>query len=207
MSPTAPNQPTAYPPQKTALLLLDFHNFIVNMVQPQETKNGVLSRVQNLAEVARKNSVPVIHCLIDGTQDPPSTSKIADRWNNTLKSSLESQPELLREPSELMGKGDLTFTRRGGVVSAMKSKEMLDSLIDRGVESVVICGISTSGAVLSTARDSSDYGFVVTVVRDGCWDPSDAAHQVVMDSVLPMAAWVTDSEYAAGILEGKALGQ
>lgn len=203
MSATASNKPAAYPPRKTALLLMDFHNFIVGMMQPQETRQQALSKVQNLAQVARQNSVPVLHCLINGSQDPAPTSKMTDRWESTLKPTITSQPDLFTEPSQLLGEGDLTFTRRVGIVSAMKSGGILDFFKSKGVESLVLCGVSTSGVVTSTARDASDMGFVVSVVQNGCWDPVDAAHQAIMDHLLPMTAWVVDDEKAAGILKGK----
>lgn len=205
MSATALNKPTGYPPHKTALLLMDYHNFIVGMIQSPEIKQQVLSKVEKLAAVARKNSVPILHCLVDGTQDPLSTSKATDRWKSQLKPTITSQPELLSEPSELLSDGDFTFTRRIGVVSAMKSDGMLDFLKEKGVESLVLCGISTSGVVISTARDATDLGFVVTVVKEGCWDPVDASHQAIMDHVLPMTAWVVDDGKAAQALEGKSI--
>jgi nicotinamidase-related amidase len=157
----------------------------------------ILTKIEHLAGVARKKSVPVLHCLIGGTQDPASTSKMADRWGSALMPASTSQPRLLAELSELLEEGDLTLNRRVGTVSAMKSGGMLDFLEDKGTESLLLCGVSTSGVVTSTARDATDLGFVVTVVRDGCWDPVDAAHRAIMDHVLPMTAWVVDDETAA----------
>lgn len=198
-----PSEPSAYPPSKTALLLLDYHNFLVDMVKPDEVKSQLTARVRNLVEVAGQNSVPVIHCLIGTERDPPSTSKMTATWENRLKPVITSQPDMLKEPSEFLHKDDLTFTRRAGVISAIKSEGILDFLHDKGVESLIMCGIATSGVVVSTARDATDLGYIATVVDDGCWDPSPDAHRAILETVLPMAGWVVDGSEGARLLAGK----
>lgn len=79
----------------------------------------------------------------------------------------------------------------------MKSKDILSLLRDKyKVESVVMCGLITSGALVSTAREAADLGFVTTVVEDGCWDYNPDAHRVIIDNVVPMTAWVASLEEA-----------
>ena len=199
-----PNHPAAYPPPKTALLLLDYHSFIVDMMQTQEEKQALLSQVKNLAGVARENSVPVVHCLIGTDRDPLATSKMSTRWAQGIKPLVTAQPEMAKEPSDIFHEEDFTVTRRAGVVSAMKSQGIMDLLRGRGVENLVMCGVATSGAVASTARDATDLGFVVSVVGDTCRDRSEDAHRVVLESVVPMTAWVVDNKKGAEILQGKA---
>lgn len=200
----SPNEPTAYPPHKTALLLLDYHGFLVSRIQPQEEKDEFISKIKNIVETARQNAVPVIHCLIGTDQDPPQTSKMTTTWKTGLKPVINSQPEMLIEPSEFLNNDDVTVTRRAGVISAMKSDGILEFLRGKGVESLVMSGIATSGAVVSTARDASDLGFIATVVGNGCWDPSADAHKVILENVLPMAAWVVDDKKGIEILSDKA---
>lgn len=199
-----PNHPAAYPPSKTALLLLDYHSFIVDMMQSQEKKQDLLSQVKNLADVARENSVPVVHCLIGTDRDPLATSKVSTRWAQGIKPLVTAQPELIKESCDIVHEADFTVTRRAGVVSAMKSEGIMDFLRSKGVESLVMCGVSTSGVVASTVRDATDLGFVVSVVGDACRDPSEDAHRVVLESVVTMTAWVVDNKKGTEILQGKA---
>ncbi|PHH79590.1 hypothetical protein CDD80_4352 [Ophiocordyceps camponoti-rufipedis] len=193
-----PNIPAFYPPSQTALLLLDYHNHIVNMIQPEEQKKAVTSSVSALVSTARANGVAIIHCLIDFTAEAPPSSKMKDRWDGTYKPLVASTPEaahIWRDflPDKSASDQEATVVKVPGCVSALKSLHLVDLLRNKfRVKSVVICGIVTSGAVLSTARDAADMGFVSTVVRDGCWDYSADSHRVVLDHVLPMSAWVVD---------------
>jgi maleamate amidohydrolase len=45
-----------------------------------------------------------------------------------------------------------------------------------GVDTVVVCGVSTSGCVRATAVDASSYGYRTFVVDDCCFDRSYYAH-------------------------------
>jgi len=97
------------------------------------------------------------------------------------------------EPAELVERydeQDVTFTRAPGIVSAMESPGLMDRLESRGIKSLVLCGLSTSGAVLRTAMPATDAGFVVTIIEDGCADPDVDVHEMVMGKLLPSRAWV-----------------
>ncbi|KAF1348239.1 Isochorismatase hydrolase [Lizonia empirigonia] len=86
---------------------------------------------------------------------------------------------------------DATFLRTPGYVSALKSPGLLDFLQEKGIQSLVLTGLSTSGCVLRTAVPATDAGFVVTVLSDACADQSRELHDILMDKVLPTRAHVT----------------
>ena len=44
------------------------------------------------------------------------------------------------------------------------------------VDTVVVCGVSTSGCVRATATDALQHGWRVIVVADGCADRTPAIH-------------------------------
>ncbi|KJZ78674.1 hypothetical protein HIM_02065 [Hirsutella minnesotensis 3608] len=156
------NAPGFYAPSQTALLLLDYHNYIVNMIQPVEQQDAVVSSVKGLIKAARDSSVPVIHCLIDFKQEPAATSRMKQRWDTTLKPLLSSTPEVADEwrlfvaenaSDESIDK-DHTVLRFPGCVSAMKSADILELLREKyDVKSLIVSGLITSGAVnLQTIR-------------------------------------------------------
>lgn len=47
---------------------------------------------------------------------------------------------------------------------------LLGTLKQQGIRHLILIGLATSGAVLSTLRSAYDLDFKVTVVREGCWD-------------------------------------
>lgn len=94
--------------------------------------------------------------------------------------------------------GEVTFTRRIGHVSALKSKGLMEYLEENGIRSLALMGLSTSGCVLRTAVGACDEEFVVTVVRDGCADEEDV-HEVLVGKVLVKRGFVyTAEEFRAG---------
>jgi nicotinamidase-related amidase len=69
----------------------------------------------------------------------------------------------------------------------------------RGIRNLVLCGIATSGVVLSTLRDASDRDYRLTVLADGCTDSNPTVHRVLTEEVFPMQARVvTAAEWADG---------
>ncbi|KAJ3496077.1 hypothetical protein NLG97_g2923 [Lecanicillium saksenae] len=200
--------PAAYPPKKTALMLLDFHQLIVDMIQPQNTRERLCSDIQRLLKAARVNGSPVVHAMIDFDEEPLPKSKIRPNFAAKYKPLLSSTPEKFVEWEGFTNDAaptshEITVSKTPGCVSALKTPELLDFLkYKHGIESLIICGVVTSGAVLSTAREAADLGFVTTVVEDGCWDYTPEAHEVVLRKVLPMTAWVTTTETALKLLDG-----
>lgn len=77
----------------------------------------------------------------------------------------------------------------------MLKSQGLESLpSSHDTKSVVLCGISTSGCVLSTARAAADDGYIVTVIEDACSDPVAGLHDVLVQKVLPSQAHVATAE-------------
>jgi len=185
-----PSTPAAYGPSETALLLLDFHVGIIKRF-PGDTALSAVHITAQLRHWARAYGIIVIHASVDAAQSPAPTTKGAERLSSVVADMVASGG--VAEPAELVERydeQDLTFTRAPGVVSALKSPGLMDCLESRGIKSLVLCGLSTSGAVLRTAMPATDAGFVVTVVRDGCADPDREVHEMVMGKLLPARAWV-----------------
>ncbi|KAK2595252.1 hypothetical protein QQS21_007039 [Conoideocrella luteorostrata] len=206
------NTAAAHPPSKTALLLLDYHNHIVDMISPPEQKVKVLSAASALLKAARDNSITIAHCLIDKSAEPVETSKLKQRWEQSIKLVIASAPEKFDEHADLAplpagptAANEFTVTKVVGCVSAMKTGGFVSTLREKlGVQSLVVCGVSSSGAVLSTARDAADLGFVTTVVEDACWDPKPDVHTAVLRDILPMTAYTTDLKGGLDLLKGAA---
>jgi nicotinamidase-related amidase len=50
-------------------------------------------------------------------------------------------------------------------------------------QTIVIAGLITSGAVLSTVRQAMDLDYRVTVIEDLCMDRDEEVHRVLIDKV------------------------
>lgn len=61
------------------------------------------------------------------------------------------------------------------------------------VTSLILCGLSTSGVVLSTVRWAADMDYDLVVVEDCCADGDDEVHRVLTQKVFPRQARVVSA--------------
>lgn len=71
--------------------------------------------------------------------------------------------------------GEPVFTKQ--YASAFFGTGLADALRARGVDTVLVAGVSTSGCVRATAVDACQHGFVPLVVRDAVGDRHPAPHE------------------------------
>ena len=77
-------------------------------------------------------------------------------------------------------------------VSAFAGSDLDVVLRAGGHRALVLCGISTSGLVLSTLRQAFDLDYGLTVLRDACADGDAEVHGVLTKKVFPVQAEVVD---------------
>ncbi|KAI3324139.1 Isochorismatase hydrolase [Xylariaceae sp. AK1471] len=206
MPSTNPYEPSAYPPSQTALLFLDYQNFLVNMV-PSPTNESLCNAVKTLLTAARENDVAILHCLADTSLEPDPTSKVAATWETQYKPLLSANPQLGIEyaafaPTESSTDRETIHMRKPGLRSVLEP-EVVSYLRDKlGVNHLILAGIATSGAVMGTMSHGTDIGFVVSVVAEACWDPSVQAHDELIKTVIPNLAWISSIEESVGYLTG-----
>ncbi|MGR6320546.1 cysteine hydrolase [Micromonospora soli] len=90
-------------------------------------------------------------------------------------------------------------------VGAFSTTDLGEQLRERGVDTLVLAGFSTSGVVLSTVRDAADRDYRVVVLADGCADPDPEVHAFLVDRIFPVQATiatVADLEPALTAVEG-----
>ena len=188
--------PGHYGPSQTALLLLDFHSLFVEKAGGPQAR-AALDVAANMRAWAKSQGIQVIHALVDANATPFPTYKASPRTSGFLAALKSSDGE---EPAELLegGGDDVTFTRRPGHVSALKSTGLDDFLQNKGIKSLVLSGLSTSGCVMGTALAASDAEYVVTVISNGCADPGDGVHDMVVGKLLNRVYAITATEFQEG---------
>lgn len=79
--------------------------------------------------------------------------------------------------------------------------DLHEQLSDRGIDTLVLAGISTSGVVLSTVIDAADRDYRVLVLSDGVADPDAETHRVLVEKVFPSRAHVIDTTVLRQLLQ------
>lgn len=77
-------------------------------------------------------------------------------------------------------------------MGSFSTTNLHEDLRTHGIDTIVLAGIATSGAVLSTAREAADLDYRVVVLSDCCADFDPEVHRVLTEQVLPMTSEVID---------------
>jgi nicotinamidase-related amidase len=175
------------PSPASALLVMDVQNAIVERFADAT----VVDRVAAAVAAARAADVPVIYVRVAFRPGHPEVSPrnksfaaLRDGGGLIDDEATAIHPVVAPEPGEVV----VTKLR----VSAFAGSD-LDVVLRAGaVEELVLCGIATSGVVLSTLRAAADLDYGLTVLRDACADGDPEVHRVLMDKVFPRQAEVVD---------------
>lgn len=84
---------------------------------------------------------------------------------------------------------------------ATSTRGLHEQLADRGIHTLILTGISTSGVVLSTLMDVADRDYSVYVLSDGVADRDPEVHRVLLDKVFPTRAHVIDTAGLHALLQ------
>ena len=180
-------------PQKTALVLIDLQNAIVGMNPMPHTAAQVVENSKKLADAFRGQGAPVVYVRVDlnDFMNPP-----VDQPHNLGDTPL---PAAASEITRLAGfrHGDILVTKRHW--GAFAGTDLEQQLKSRGIDTVVLTGISTNAGVESTARQGTGLGFALVLVEDACSSQNAEHHRFAFENSFPRLARVrtTDEVLAA----------
>jgi nicotinamidase-related amidase len=83
----------------------------------------------------------------------------------------------------------------------MSTTDLDQRLRERGITTLVVSGMSTSGAVLSTITGAADRDYRLYILSDGVADPDTEAHNVLLHRVLPARAHIIDTRKLHSLLQ------
>jgi len=102
---------------------------------------------------------------------PPKKAKSAEGIAKHVKGN-EIVEELGRQPQ------DFVIEKIGA--SVFLGTPLVSQLIDLGIDTVILCGTTTSGCVRATAVEASNYNFHTALVEEGTFDRFEISHKVSM---------------------------
>ena len=173
-------------PDRAALLVMDVQQGVVGRAPDPA---AYLASVTEAVRAARGHGVPVIHVVVGFRPGMPEVSA----RNQTFTVAKQSRPPYLEDPRPAVPPegGDIVVTKRR--VSAFAGSDLEVVLRAGQIEHLVLCGIATSGVVLSTLREAADKDYRLTVLADLCVDADPEVHAVLTSKVFPRQARVMTS--------------
>jgi len=188
---------TKVDPKKTVLLLLDMQNGIIGRL-PEELSGPVLANSASALTTARKAGATVAY--IHAALTESDVAAIPDF--NPMFAPIKSSPQMAAAfrpdapTTQIHEKlapqpGDLFHRKnRVGTFQREPSKVLLDEFYAKGIDTVFIGGLISSGAVESAVRQLADLDFRLFVLEDCCADYEPEVHRVLCEKVFTKQAAV-----------------
>ncbi len=191
-------------PRTTALLVLDYQQATLAALPDPA---GPLSRVAAAIADLRAHGATIAYVRLGFTEAdwaaiPPdnATFSVLGRQRLLHHADPATAVHHLLAPEP----GDLTVRKTR--VGALSTTDLDRRLRERGITTLVIAGVTTSGVVLSTVTDAADRDYRLYVLSDGVADPDPHVHRTLMTGVLPRLAHVIDTAGLRALLPGSGAG-
>jgi nicotinamidase-related amidase len=170
----------------TALLVMDVQPGIADRVSD---KDAYLARAVTAVDHAHARGVRVVYVVVSFRPGAPEASDFFRQFAGRM---VDVQPVL--QPAE----GDVVVVKKR--ISAFAGSDLEVLLRANDIRHLVLCGIATSGVVLSTLREAADKDYQLTVLSDLCADMDPEVHRVLLEkvfarqaTVITAAEWISSS--------------
>jgi nicotinamidase-related amidase len=189
----------AIDPRQTALLVMDYQAGILDRM---DDSAGLLDRAARAIALVRSRGGHIGYVRVafdDADLDaiPPHSvmgQAVAARGRSMHSDAPATaiHADIAPEPSDIV----VRKTR----VGAFSTTDLGRQLRDRGVTTLILAGISTSGVLLSTVRDAADRDYRIVVLADVSADPDPETHAFLTTRVFPRQAHVTTLAELDGLM-------
>jgi len=168
--------------EEVALICVDLQAGILRMPVNRDTAE-LAARAGTLATAFRAHDKSIVAVTVGGsppgrTERGPQAVDLSDDFTT---------------PSPALNVGPPDIEVRKTAWGALTGTDLQQRLTERGTRQLVICGISTSIGVESTARAAFDLGYHVVIATDLIADTSPEAHANSLERIFPRMAELATS--------------
>lgn len=176
---------------KTALLIMDYQPDILSFLgEQQET---FLKNATQVLDIARAANMRVIYITVAFRPGYPEVNA-----QNLMFGQLKQNKRLvLNQPGTEIHTAvaprddDVVIVKHR--VNAFMGTELDMVLRAHGIDTLVMCGVTTGGVVLSTLRFAADMDYRCFVIQDCCADRDPDVHRCLVEKIFPRQALVINS--------------
>ena len=137
-----------------------------------EYAHAAIEPSKRLFAAARSAGIPVFYTTQDTRPD-----SLPHRINATKRQRPSRSPTDYAIKAEFKPQpGDVVITKQRA--SGFYGTPLMAHLTQLGIQTVIVCGESTSGCVRASAVDAYSSGFHVVLVEECCFDRSPLSHKV-----------------------------
>ncbi len=188
-------------PKTSALLVMDYQPGILGRVHDA---GALVARAADAIATVRRAGGHIGYVRVAFERRRSRRSRHATRWRPTSLAAGAAMradaPETQVDARIAPQAGDIVV--RKSRVGAFSTTDLAAQLRERGITTLILAGVSTSGVVLSTVRDAADHDYRLLVLADACADFDAEVHRVLLERVFPRQADVIEVTDLAAILAG-----
>jgi nicotinamidase-related amidase len=184
-------------PSKTALLIMDYQNGIIPMAPNSEE---LLAGARQAIDLIRSHGGTIGYVRVGFADASEIGGSMGKRVGGTaaLEHFHADHANTQIHADVAPEKGDIVV--RKNRVGPFSSTDLHEQLQARGIDTLLLAGLSTSGVVLSTVRDAHDRDYRLIVLADLCADRDAEVHEVLTSKVFPSQAEVISAADLHGLL-------
>jgi nicotinamidase-related amidase len=186
---------------RPAIVVVDLTNGFTNPSYPSGADlSAVVAATGALIEAGRHAAVPVVFTTI--AYSPAEAEGDAIAWLSKapgMRALRDGSPAVAIDPRLPFGPADHLVTKKGA--SAFFGTGLAALLCGLHVDTVLLCGATTSGCVRATAVDAVQSGFSVLVPRDCVGDRADGPHKANLFDIQAKYGDVVDLDDARAYLQ------
>ena len=177
----------------TSLLVMDCQKVIVGRLTPDE-RQKVLTNLGNVTQACRKAGIQIIYVLVRFRDGYPEVHSRNALFQGVKGGAILQESDPNSEVCDEIAPqaGDLVVTKKR--ISAFTGSDLATILRAKGIDTLVLSGISSLGVVESTARFAVDMDYRVIVLEDCCSDANPEAHQIAVQWLLPYITTVCSTQ-------------
>ncbi|MCF1439256.1 MAG: hydrolase, partial [Shewanella sp.] len=180
----------AFSPSSTALVLIDLQQGILPLVGGPYSASDIIHKAAKLAQGFRSRDMPVFWVRVGWSNDfadaltqqvdkPSVITELPENWWH-FPAELQVQPEDIQIVKHQWG--------------AFYGTNLDLQLRRRGIDTLVLGGVSTNIGVESTARSAWEHGYQLIIPEDLCAAADTQQHNSSFTYIFPRIAKVTYSQ-------------
>jgi nicotinamidase-related amidase len=184
-------------PAKTALLVMDYQQGILGRL-PQADE--LVAKTQETIELLRSRGVTIGYVRVafaDGEAPGGRMGKMINPEMLPLFHADAPGTQIHEQIAPL--DGDIVV--RKVRVGPFGTTDLHEQLQAKGIDTLILAGLSTSGVVLSTVRDAHDRDYRLIVLSDLSADPDVEVHEFLIDRIISRQADIATAADLADLVK------
>jgi nicotinamidase-related amidase len=178
-------------PKRTALLVMDYQPGILERV---DDPDALAAKAREAIDTLRGAGATIGYVRVAFTEEEleamPETAGMARV--KAMPAGSMGADSAATQVDERVAPADGDIVVRKVRVGAFGTTDLDQQLRARGVDTLVLAGISTSGVLLSTVRDGYDRDYRLLVLADASADPQPGVHDFLTETLFPRQAEVIE---------------